>query len=129
MTPRPVPRPRPLLRTRDPLGRELRPCEQIRPHEAALTRRVGLTRLGRRRDPQLPSVGLACVRPRGRVVLRKIDSPDGVLAIEGVGKLEAGDYGDVIVPALRSMIEARDAIRCVFVFGDEYTGLTLGGDV
>jgi SpoIIAA-like len=62
-------------------------------------------------------------------VLRKIDSADGVLAIEVVGKLEAGDYRDVIVPALRSMIEAHDAIRCVFVFGDEYTGLTVGGDV
>ena len=62
-------------------------------------------------------------------MLRKIDSPDGVLAIEVVGKLEAGDYRDVIVPALRSMIEAHGAIRCVFVFGDEYTGLTVGGDV
>jgi hypothetical protein len=62
-------------------------------------------------------------------VLRKIDSPDNVLAIEVVGKLEASDYRDVILPALRSLIEARDEIRCVFVFGDEYTGLTVGGEI
>jgi hypothetical protein len=65
----------------------------------------------------------------GGAVLRKIDSPDGVLAVEVIGKLEANDYRDVIVPALHAMIEARDAIRCVFVFGDEYTGLTIGGDL
>jgi len=62
-------------------------------------------------------------------MLKKIDSPDTVLAVEVVGKLEAGDYRTVLEPALRAMIETHGEIRCVFVFGDEYTGLTLGGSL
>jgi hypothetical protein len=62
-------------------------------------------------------------------MLRKIDSPDAVLAVEVVGKLEGDDYRTVLVPALRAMLDAYDEMRCVFVFGDEYTGLTVGGTV
>ena len=60
-------------------------------------------------------------------MLKKIDSPDTVLAVEVVGKLEADDYRTVLVPALNAMLEAHGEIRCVFVFGEEYTGLTVGG--
>ena len=62
-------------------------------------------------------------------MLKKIDSPDNVLAVAVVGKLEKGDYRDVLVPGLRALLHEHGAIRCVFVFGDEYTGLTVGGNV
>jgi hypothetical protein len=60
-------------------------------------------------------------------MLRKLGSPDTVLAVEVVGKLEKGDYESVLVPGIEKLLESHGAIRCVFVFGDEYTGLTAGG--
>jgi hypothetical protein len=52
-----------------------------------------------------------------------------VLAVEVVGKLGKEDYETVLRPALRAMIDGPGEIRCVFVFGDAYTGLTVGGTV
>ncbi len=62
-------------------------------------------------------------------MLKKIDSPDTVLAVEVVGKLEKDDYKTVLDPGIRSLIDAQVAIRCVLVFGDDYTGLTVGGTI
>jgi hypothetical protein len=62
-------------------------------------------------------------------MLKKLGSPDTVLAVEVVGKLEKGDYETVLDPGLRAMIDGPGEIRCVFVFGDAYTGLTVGGTV
>jgi SpoIIAA-like len=62
-------------------------------------------------------------------MLKKIDSPDTVLAVEVVGKLEKEDYQTVLVPGLRALLDGPGEIRCVFVFADEYTGLTVGGTV
>ena len=62
-------------------------------------------------------------------MLKKIDSPDTVLAVEVVGKLTKEDYETVLVPRLRGLLDGPGEIRCVFVFGDEYTGLTVGGTV
>ena len=62
-------------------------------------------------------------------MLQKLGSPDTVLAVEVVGKLEKGDYETVLVPGLQEMLDAHGEIRCVFVFGDEYTGLTVGGTI
>lgn len=62
-------------------------------------------------------------------MLKKLGSPDTVLAVEVVGKLEKADYESVLVPGLQHLLESHGAIRCVFVFGDEYTGLTTGGVV
>ncbi len=59
-------------------------------------------------------------------MLEKIDSPDTVLAVEVVGKLAKEDYDTVLVPGLRALLDGPGEIRCVFVFGDEYTGLTVG---
>jgi hypothetical protein len=62
-------------------------------------------------------------------MLQKLGSPDTVLAVEVVGKLEKDDYTTVLAPGLEQLIEAHGAIRCVLVFGDRYTGLTVGGTV
>ena len=62
-------------------------------------------------------------------MLEKIDSPDSVLAVDVVGKLEKEDYQRVLVPGLRALLDGPGEIRCVFVFGDNYTGLTVGGTV
>ena len=61
--------------------------------------------------------------------MQKLGSPDTVLAVEVVGKLEKDDYRTVLVPGLNGLIDRHGAIRCVFVFGDEYTGLTAGGAI
>jgi SpoIIAA-like len=60
-------------------------------------------------------------------MLKKLGSPDTVLAVEVVGKLEKDDYRTVLVPGLNGLLDRYGEIRCVFVFGDEYTGLTVGG--
>ena len=59
-------------------------------------------------------------------MLERIDSPDTVLAVEVVGKLEKEDYQRVLVPGLRALLDGPGEIRCVFVFGDNYSGLTVG---
>ncbi len=60
-------------------------------------------------------------------MLKKLDSPDTVVALEVVGKLEGKDYDEVLVPALNDVIARTGEIRIVFVFGDEYESLTAGG--
>ena len=60
-------------------------------------------------------------------MLQKLGSPDTVLAVEVVGKLGKDDYQTVLVPGLNGLLDYHGEIRCVFVFGDEYTGLTVGG--
>jgi hypothetical protein len=62
-------------------------------------------------------------------MLKKLGSPDTVLAVEVVGKLEKDDYVRVLVPGLQALLDAYGEIRCVFVFGDQYAGLTVGGTV
>jgi hypothetical protein len=62
-------------------------------------------------------------------MVKKLGSPDTVLAVEVVGKLEKDDYQTVLVPGLNGLLDRHGEIRCVFVFGDEYTGLTVGGTV
>ena len=59
-------------------------------------------------------------------MLEKLESPDSVLAVEVVGKLEKADYERVLVPALDAQIKGAAEIRCVWVFGDKYEGLTAG---
>jgi hypothetical protein len=62
-------------------------------------------------------------------MLEKIASPDTVLAVEVVRKLEKEDYQSVLVPGLRALLDGPGEIRCVLVFGDNDTGLTVGGTV
>ena len=48
---------------------------------------------------------------RGEVNLKKLGSPDTVLAVEVVGKLEKDDYQGVLVPGLRQLLEAHGCRR------------------
>jgi hypothetical protein len=59
-------------------------------------------------------------------MLKQLGSPDTVLAVEVVGKLEKEDYETVLVPGVQALLDQHGAVRCVFVFGQEYTGLTVG---
>ena len=59
-------------------------------------------------------------------MLEKLESPDSVLAVEVVGKLEKADYERVLVPALDAQIKDAGEIRSVWVFGEKYEGLTAG---
>jgi hypothetical protein len=62
-------------------------------------------------------------------MLRRLESPASVVAVEVVGKLEKADYDTVLLPALDEQIKGPGEIRCVWVFGDEYEGLTVGATV
>ena len=62
-------------------------------------------------------------------MLQKLDSPANVCAVEVVGKLEKADYDTVLLPALRAQIDGPGEIRIVFVFGERYEGLTIGGNL
>ncbi len=60
-------------------------------------------------------------------MLRRIDSPVTVLALEAVGKLGKEDYDTVLRPGIEALLQEWGEIRCVLVFGDEYEGVTVGG--
>jgi len=62
-------------------------------------------------------------------MLRKLDSPANVCAIEVVGKLEKADDDTVLLPTPREQIDGPGEIRIVFVFGERYEGLTIGGNL
>ena len=59
-------------------------------------------------------------------MLEKLESPDSVLAVEVVGKLEKADYETMLRPAIDAQIMGAGEIRCVWVFGEKYQGLTAG---
>ncbi len=59
-------------------------------------------------------------------MLQTLASPASVVAVEVVGKLEKADYDSVLLPAIQHQIEGSGEIRCVWVFGDKYEGLTVG---
>jgi SpoIIAA-like len=60
------------------------------------------------------------------VVIETLDAmPAGTVGFRATGELTAGDYRDVLVPALRAAVES-GSLRAVFVIGREYEGFDLG---
>lgn len=60
-------------------------------------------------------------------MIRLIDGlPDDVVGLEGVGEVSAGDYKDVLDPAVDAALASSDKIRLVYVLGDEFSGYTGG---
>ena len=53
------------------------------------------------------------------------DLPDGVIGFEAVGKIEAADYEDVLMPAL-ARGAAGGGVRLLLVLGDRFTGYSPG---
>jgi hypothetical protein len=51
--------------------------------------------------------------------------PAGVIGFEAVGKVEAADYEDVLMPAIARCAGAGD-VRLVLVLGDRFTGYSPG---
>ncbi len=60
-------------------------------------------------------------------MLETIESPENVVALKVVGKLQKDDYDAVLLPALRRMIDGPGEIRLVLVLAEEFEGLTVGG--
>lgn len=61
------------------------------------------------------------------IVLEPIaDLPDGVVGFEAVGRIEASDYTDVLMPAIDGLIEQGRDIRIVLVF-ERFDGMSAGG--
>jgi len=51
--------------------------------------------------------------------------PEGVLGVRVQGKLESGDYADVLRPAISDAVAASGGLRVVLVFED-WDGMTAG---
>jgi hypothetical protein len=49
--------------------------------------------------------------------------PDGVIGFEAVGKVDADDYRDTLIPGLEAQ---SGPLRLVYVLGDRFTGYTSG---
>ena len=62
----------------------------------------------------------------GTVLEPIADLPDGVLGFEAVGRIEASDYTDVLMPAIEGLIEQGREIRIVLVF-ERFDGMSAGG--
>ena len=52
--------------------------------------------------------------------------PDGVLGLEAEGKLSAGDYTEVLEPALATATREHGKIRIVLVFSGAFDGMEAG---
>ena len=60
-------------------------------------------------------------------MLRLIEGlPDNVVGVEAVGEVRAGDYDDVLDPAVRKATDSHDKIRFLYVLGDEFDGYSGG---
>jgi hypothetical protein len=60
-------------------------------------------------------------------VIRLIQGmPSNVVGIEAVGEVRAGDYAEVLDPAVDSALGANDTIRLLYVLGTEFTGYSGG---
>ena len=44
--------------------------------------------------------------------------PDNVIAVEAIGKVDADDYRNVLMPAIVKAREASDTVRALIVIGD-----------
>jgi hypothetical protein len=53
-------------------------------------------------------------------MLKMLESPDTVLALEVVGDVDGGDIEGIVTPGLQRLHDTYSAIRCVFLFGDAY---------
>jgi hypothetical protein len=61
------------------------------------------------------------------VLIEVLDgTPPGVQAFKAVGEVTVHDYKQVVEPAARSIIAAKQRIRVVFVIGPECTGYSRG---
>jgi hypothetical protein len=47
-------------------------------------------------------------------------APEGVLAFEAVGEVDAQDYEDVLMPAVEDVLAGGDRLRFVFEIGSEF---------
>ena len=54
------------------------------------------------------------------------DLPDNVIGVYATGKVTDDDYENVLIPAVRSVLEAHDRIRVIYVLGDDFDGWSLG---
>jgi hypothetical protein len=52
--------------------------------------------------------------------------PEQVLGLKAVGKVSAGDYAEVVVPAIAERLARYSKLRLLYLLGDEFTGFTPG---
>jgi hypothetical protein len=55
-------------------------------------------------------------------------APEGVLAFEAVGEVDAEDYEDVLMPAIEEALEGGDNLRFVFEIGAEFDRFTASAE-
>lgn len=54
------------------------------------------------------------------------DLPENVVGVEVSDRVTDEDYQRVLVPAVRARLEAVEALRFVYVIGEEFDGWTMG---
>jgi hypothetical protein len=52
------------------------------------------------------------------------DLPDNVIGVEGVGKVSAEDYENVLIPAVESALRTHDRVRLLYVLGERFDGIS-----
>lgn len=55
-------------------------------------------------------------------------APEGVLAFEAVGEVEAQDYEDVLKPAIEESLAGGSKLRFVFEIGSQFDRYTVGAE-
>jgi hypothetical protein len=60
-------------------------------------------------------------------MLKVLDNlPSNVIGVEASGKVTDDDYEKVLVPAVRSVLDAHGRLRLIYVLGDDFDGWSLG---
>jgi hypothetical protein len=62
----------------------------------------------------------------GEVLAVLEDLPDNVIGVIATGKVTDDDYEHVLIPTIRSALDAHERIRFFYVLGDEFDGWSLG---
>lgn len=60
-------------------------------------------------------------------MIRLIDGlPDSVIGFEAVGEIRAGDYKDVLDPAIDAVLATHDKVRFLYLLGADFAGYSGG---
>jgi hypothetical protein len=54
------------------------------------------------------------------------DLPDHVLGLTAHGEVSAGDYEDVLMPAVDDLLSRHEKIRVIYHLGEDFTGFSAG---
>ena len=54
------------------------------------------------------------------------DLPEPVVGMRAEGKVEKADYQEIVIPAVRAVLDRHERVRLLYVLGDDFDGYSIG---